>query len=336
VPSPTFAAAPGNTVDYVVTDTSTDPDIVNTYSVTVTVAPEIATLVINLGTSPLGTTIEGGAFIGSGPTNLPLPAVPGGSILKSIAVDAVLEATDNNNFASDLSLLLDPTPGTPGDDFTVEITNGTSPFGGAALNLDWPAGANAGVGTALIDTKTEAAWAAAGPIDLSTTGLFLGNSFGGPTIGGTWSGTITLTYEVGSGGGNNFNDWIAGFNVGAQNGLGDDPDGDGVDSGVENFFGTEPDSFTQGLVPGTVDTGAGTFTFTHPQTGTIADDLSAAYRWSKDLQSFNADGAADGAGTQVDFAVQLNTPQAGTTTVTATVTGTATDRIFVDVEVTQN
>ena len=54
------------------------------------------------------------------------------------------------------------------------------------------------------------------------------------------------------------------------------------------------------------------------------------------MQNFNADGATDGAGTQVDFTVQLDTPQAGTTTVTATVTGTATDRLFVDVEVTQN
>ncbi len=141
---------------------------------------------------------------------------------------------------------------------------------------------------------------------------------------------------VSGGGGNNFSDWIAGFNVGAQTGIGDDPDGDGVDSGVENFFGTAPDSFSQGLVSGTVNTGAGTFTFTHPQTGTIADDLTAAYRWSKDLQTFNADGASDGAGTQVDFTVQLDTPQAGTTTVTATITGTATDRLFVDVEVTQN
>ena len=40
-------------------------------------------------------------------------------------------------------------------------------------------------------------------------------------------------------------------------------------------------------------------------------------------------------GTKVDFTVQLDTPVAGTTTVTATVTGTPTDKLFVDVEVTQ-
>jgi hypothetical protein len=138
-------------------------------------------------------------------------------------------------------------------------------------------------------------------------------------------------------GGNDFSDWIAGYSVGGQTGIGDDPDGDGVDSGVENFYGTAPDTFTQGLVSGAVDTGAGTFTFTHPQTGTIADDLTAGYRWSKDLATFNADGATDGDGTKVDFTVQLNTPAAGTTTVTATVDpgGTATTKLFVDVEVTQ-
>jgi hypothetical protein len=58
-----------------------------------------------------------------------------------------------------------------------------------------------------------------------------------------------------------------------------------------------------------------TFTFTHPQTGTIADDLTAGYRWSKDLQTFNADGATDGDGTKVDFTTQLDTPSAGITTV---------------------
>jgi hypothetical protein len=106
---------------------------------------------------------------------------------------------------------------------------------------------------------------------------------------------------------------------------------------VENFFGTAPDEFTQGLVSAGVDTGAGTFTFTHPQTGTIADDLTAAYRWSKDLATFNADGATDGAGTKVDFTVDLDTPDPGTTTVTATVTaGPVPDKMFVDVEVTQN
>ena len=90
---------------------------------------------------------------------------------------------------------------------------------------------------------------------------------------------------------------------------------------MENFFGTEPDVFTPGLVSGAVDTGAGTFTFTHPQTGTIADDLTATYHWSVDLDNFFADGVADG-GSAGGLLATPDTPSAGTTTVEATVTGT--------------
>jgi hypothetical protein len=139
---------------------------------------------------------------------------------------------------------------------------------------------------------------------------------------------ITSSSSVG---GNDFSDWIAGYSVGGQTGIDDDPDGDGVDSGVENFFGTAPDAFTQGLVPGTVN--GDTFTFTHPQ-GTLAGDLTAGYRWSKDLQTFYGN-LEEGDGTTVEFTTQPDTP-AGYTTVTATVTaGPPPDKLFVDVEVTQ-
>ncbi|MCF7733827.1 MAG: autotransporter-associated beta strand repeat-containing protein, partial [Akkermansiaceae bacterium] len=68
-PSPTFAGGP---VHYIVTDSATDPDTVNDYTVTVTVLPAVGTIVIDLGT---GTVIEGGTF-GSHGTNLPLPPLP--------------------------------------------------------------------------------------------------------------------------------------------------------------------------------------------------------------------------------------------------------------------
>ena len=100
---------------------------------------------------------------------------------------------------------------------------------------------------------------------------------------------------------------------------------------MENFFGTAPDDFSQGLVSGTVN--GGSFTFTHPQ-GTLADDLVATYRWSRDLVDFHVDGATHG-GTTVTFSPCPDTPSPGMTTVEATVTGTATERLFVDVEVTQ-
>ncbi len=153
------------------------------------------TLVIDLGE---GTQIPGGAFGTFGALNLPIPALPEGSILRSIEIDAELISTDNENFASDLAVLFDPTPETPGDDFSVVITNGMIDFG-ATVQLGWPAAADEEPPAPLVDTKFEADWSDAGTIDLATTGIFLGNSFnlneGAPQEGGTWSGTITLTYD---------------------------------------------------------------------------------------------------------------------------------------------
>ncbi|MCH7226812.1 hypothetical protein [Haloferula sp. A504] len=145
----------------------------------------------------------------------------------------------------------------------------------------------------------------------------------------------TLTY-VAAAGGETFTDWISGKSgVGGQSALGDDPDGDGNDNGVENFFGTEPGIFSEGLVVTAVDTGAGTFTFTHPQ-GSLASDLTAGYQWSTDLAIFHDDGASSG-GTTVNFSTVPDPVVAGTpTTVTAAVTGTAIQKLFVRVEVTQN
>jgi hypothetical protein len=169
------------------------------------------------------------------------------------------------------------------------------------------------------------------------TGQSAETSFSASRTGNTIGQFQQLRFAISeSAGGNLFADWISGKpGVGGQTGLNQDPDGDGIDNGVENFFGTEPGVFSKGLLAGTMNPGAGTFTFTHPQ-GTLATDLTAAYQWSKDLQSFNAGGATDGGGTKVDFSVQPDTPVAGTTTVTATVTGTATSKLFVGVKVTQN
>jgi hypothetical protein len=139
-----------------------------------------------------------------------------------------------------------------------------------------------------------------------------------------------------SAGGNDFTDWIGGYSVGGQTGIDDDPDGDGVDSGVENFFGTAPDTFTQGLVSGSVDSGANTFTFTHPLNANPADDLTAVYRWSTDLKDFHDDGDPNGAGTTTVGFVQ-GPPSGGMVTVTATISGTVIpDKLFVNVEVRQN
>ena len=133
-----------------------------------------------------------------------------------------------------------------------------------------------------------------------------------------------------------FANWISNPAFGlavADQDLGDDPDGDGIGNGVENLFGTNPGAFTQGLLVG-IKSG-NTFTFTHPKNASPASDLTASYTWSKDLASFLASGATDGAGTTVAFTTQADTPSPGITTVTATVTGTDASKLFVRVNVTQ-
>lgn len=240
-PSPTFALQ--NPATYTVTDNSTDPAIINDYTVTVTVEAATTTLVIDLGSTP-GTVIEGGTFIGTGPTNLPLPELPPGSILRSIAVNTTLVATDNENFPNDLTVLLDPTPETPGDDFSLRITGPTPThiFGPPTATLTWADGAGS-AGTPLIDTKTHHDWPDVAPIDLATTGLFLGNAYGGPTLGGTWSGTITLTYDQVEAG-SPYENWAGGEPFAG------DANGDGVSNGLAFLLGAaNPQASVLGLLP---------------------------------------------------------------------------------------
>jgi hypothetical protein len=68
----------------------------------------------------------------------------------------------------------------------------------------------------------------------------------------------------------------------------------------------------------------------------LADDLTATYEWSKDLQTYRGHLASDAAGTTVGFAIQPNVPAQGITTVTANVTGTPCDRLFLRVKITEN
>jgi len=132
--------------------------------------------------------------------------------------------------------------------------------------------------------------------------------------------------------GNDFADWIAGYPaVGTMTGFGDDPDHDGIANGLENFFGTDPGAYTVGLVAG--ELADNSFTFTHPLNASPADNIVVAYYWSTDLVTFNDDGATQ-AGTRVDFVPGI--PTGGMVAVTATITGTSIDRLFIQLGVTQN
>ena len=131
-----------------------------------------------------------------------------------------------------------------------------------------------------------------------------------------------------------FDDWIADFDVGGQTGFADDPDGDGNGNGVENYYGTDPSSFTPGVVAGRVGSeGGNTYNFTHPLSASPADDITASYQWSADLVTFYGDGATEPGGTNVRFS-QVDV-SGGTATVVATVTGTSVDVLFVRIVVEQ-
>jgi hypothetical protein len=253
----------------------------------------IQSLVINLGA---GTVIEGntfGSYAPANPTNLPLPQLPAGTILRSIHVNTMMAATDGGNFASDLALLFDPTPGSPGGDFTLAITNGESDFG-ATHKLAWPVSADGGPGTPLVDFKTESAWPLVGGIDLSTTGLFLGNAFGTAPQGGTWSGTITLTYELP---GSPYTRWADGFLPADVSNPAGNYDNDALNNLQEFAFGTLPTASTGAIVysggtlstpgaPGIVS-GSGTYSIVFGRRADyVAAGLTYTVQFSADLETW--------------------------------------------------
>ena len=211
-----------------------------------------------------------------------------------------LKRTSNNSTVESFNVASSPRLVFSGQTLTINPTNDLGPGVAYHLLID---------STAIVDTSG-------------------GNAFAGISSPSAWNLTTAGTPV------NSFANWISGFGLTpADQDLFDDPDGDGIDNGVENFFGTNPGTFTRGLIAGSKS--GITFTFTHPQNASPAADLTASYRWSTDLATFNLGGATSG-GTTVNFTTQANTPSPGFTRVTATVTGTAASKLFLRVNVTQN
>jgi autotransporter-associated beta strand protein len=151
----------------------------------------------------------------------------------------------------------------------------------------------------------------------------------------SFSGSGTLTVGA-STGGDSFADWISdpafGIAPGDQ-GLNADPDGDGIANGVENFFGTNPGEFSQGLLAGTMS--GNSFTFTHPRNATPASDLTAGYRWSTNLTDWYVGDNVDGPGGGLTVGIVADPVGPPITTVTATASQPV-PKLFLRVEVTSN
>lgn len=162
---------------------------------------------------------------------------------------------------------------------------------------------------------------------------------------GTWgvqlsadSLSLELTYTAGTPP-DDFATWIGGFpGAGAQSGFGQDPDGDGIDNGVENFLGSAPDVFNAGLT--IASTTGSSVTAAHTQTNTLASDVTGGYEWSSDLVSWNASGATDGNGVTATINAVVTddqeAPGLDAVQVTATVTNGANRRLFLRVTASQS
>ncbi len=185
LPDPGFGA--GSVVYTVV---SLDPAITNVYTVSVVIAPPIASVTYNLGTSPAGTVFTSGGtsslFVWIAKGDLPV-----GSILRSVtATNIKLEANPGDNYAGDIGVVVDPSPEVRGGAdnlLTINNENGAGAFGGT-VHTDW-----AGQGwdyppfSATVSAPTNFPDA----IDLHDGAVMFGSSYGA----GTYSGTITVAYN---------------------------------------------------------------------------------------------------------------------------------------------
>jgi len=148
-------------------------------------------------------------------------------------------------------------------------------------------------------------------------------------FGLNWPGTtaqLVVSFDAES-----FADWIGRHDLGGPTGFADDPDGDHLANGLENFLGADPGAWNAGLAEVASDGAA--ITFTHPQNAHPAADVTAAYEWSTDLAGWHLPGSVGG--TTVTITPSENTPTTGTTTVTVTAEGAVPAALFVRLKASQ-
>lgn len=202
------------------------------------------------------------------------------------------------------------------------MTGGTLDIAGLTVNIN-PSGAGL--------TQTEYVL-----VDATGGGTISGAAFAGLTGASGYAldyGTPGQIKLVQSGIGATFATWIAGFGLApGDQGFNFDADGDGIGNGVEAWFGTDPSVGGSGLTQ--IAKSGNTVTFTHPEADPALSDVTGSYEWSLDLATWNASAATEG-GTTVTLAPVQNNPAPGTTTVTATITGTEPAKIFIRAVATQ-
>lgn len=158
------------------------------------------------------------------------------------------------------------------------------------------------------------------PLALSTTAqASLGTLEPGQSVEVTWSGIATdvsasgigsvAAYRInlladgaraeGAGGGfeirsdrQSFAAWVAGFSgMGAGPVITDDPDNDGLASGLEQFLGQHPGEASTGL---RMHLHAGLPYLEHTRAASLGSDSTATYEWSADLGTWQPSGSAAG------------------------------------------
>ena len=140
---------------------------------------------------------------------------------------------------------------------------------------------------------------------------------------------ITISEVVAA---NDFASWAADNGLsGSDAAFTADPDGDGVPNGLESFLGTLPG--TSSAAMSNIAKTTNGISMSHSRNSDLASDITASYQWSTDLSTWSASGETVN-GTTVTITTDDSVP--GTTTATATVSGTDADSVFIKVNVSND